>query len=144
MPSLTPTRNSKATNLYLNSSRMHRSSEPIPQGTKASSPAPPFKRPQILSNGDHKALNRATLGGLGRDPGFRKDAWSHVPLLPRQQARRGEICDGFAERSASKNSRFWVEVRDSWGSGHRRNPQSRATVAGILHVWGVGNHESSV
>ena len=26
------------------------------------------KAPQIPSNRDHKALNRGTLGGLGRDP----------------------------------------------------------------------------
>ena len=38
---------------------------PFPQ------PAPPqlpFKTPQIPSNRDHKALNRATLGGLGTGP----------------------------------------------------------------------------
>ena len=26
----------------------------------------PFEEPQIPSNGDHKALNRGTLGGAGR------------------------------------------------------------------------------
>ena len=31
----------------------------------ASTPQLPFKRPQIPSYRDHKALNRATLGGLG-------------------------------------------------------------------------------
>ena len=33
-----------------------------------STPQLPFKRPQIPSNRDHKALNRGTLGGLGKDP----------------------------------------------------------------------------
>ena len=33
--------------------------------TKSGSPQLPFKTPQIPSNGDHKALNRGTLGGLG-------------------------------------------------------------------------------
>ena len=35
--------------------------------TATSTPQLPFKRPQLLSNRDHKALNRATLGGPGRD-----------------------------------------------------------------------------
>ena len=34
-----------------------------------STPQLPFTRPQMPSNGDHKALNRATLGGAG--PYFR-------------------------------------------------------------------------
>ena len=33
-------------------------------------PQLPFKRPQIPSNRDHKALNRAALGGLGTWYGF--------------------------------------------------------------------------
>ena len=33
--------------------------------TYTSTPQLPFKRPQIPSNRDHKALNRGTLGGLG-------------------------------------------------------------------------------
>ena len=31
-----------------------------------STPQLPFKRPQISSNGDHKALNRGTSGGVGK------------------------------------------------------------------------------
>ena len=41
-------------------------------------PAPPqlsFKRPQIPSNRDHMALNRATLGGLGPDPAICRPRW---------------------------------------------------------------------
>ena len=33
--------------------------------TCAGTPQLPFKRPQIPSNRDHKALNRGTLGGAG-------------------------------------------------------------------------------
>ena len=32
-----------------------------------STPQLPFKRPHIPTNRDHKALNRGTLGGLGKD-----------------------------------------------------------------------------
>ena len=33
-------------------------------------PQLPFKKPQIESNRDHKALNRGTLGGLGMEAGL--------------------------------------------------------------------------
>ena len=32
-----------------------------------STPQLPFKTPQIPSNGDHKVLTRATMGGLGKE-----------------------------------------------------------------------------
>ena len=35
-----------------------------------STPQLPFEEPQIPSNRDHKALNRGTLGGLGRGTSF--------------------------------------------------------------------------
>ena len=47
---------------------------------RQSVPAPPqlpFKESQIPSNGDHKALNRGTLGGLGR-------AWRWIWFLDQE------------------------------------------------------------
>ena len=44
-----------------------------------STPQLPFKTPQIPSNRDHKALNRGTLGGLGR--AYTWDRYTFVRIL---------------------------------------------------------------
>ena len=55
-----------------------------------STPQLPFKTPQIPSNRDHKALNRATLGGLGTAAGR-----VGVPQAQNETSRRQ--CESFPE-----------------------------------------------
>ena len=76
----------------------------IPYSTYiARTPQLPFKRPQIPSNRDYMALNRATVGGLG--------IYSNIPYCslpwgldkrPGQAEGSSSFCSSRAPRSASK------------------------------------------
>ena len=86
-----------------------------PTGT----PQLPFKRPQISSNRDHKALNRGTFGGvLGMiidllGPALKAKVLSQASLLPPQRRTAADFRKSFpknatAEGASSNTIRLWV------------------------------------